>query len=361
MEKICVFHNLPPGGGRKYVYKISQILSKKHELTLYTHQEHLTKYELKPFKNVVVIPFAISKNIFIQNIQIKNDLNKLAKKMACEINNNFDLVLVHPCTYTQTPHLLKHIKEPKVYFFQETKREFYEKTTFDYWDPKRAIARLIRMPIKHIDRTNIKNTKTIITNSQYSSYILKKIYKKNSFILQPVRTIKKTTNKTLKSKTIISVGAINYLKGHHFSTKILKRSPYSLVIIGNGTEANYPQNTNNQISFKENVTNDQLEKHLRNSSIFLANQINEPMGIATIEAISHFIYIIGFNLAGTSEIAKHGLNGHLVPAKNYINQRKKIDNLLKQEKVKLLINTTEDWSSLVNRLLTIIEDEHNIS
>ncbi len=337
-----------------------KILSQKHKLTLYTNQKNTSKKDKKYFKKIVKTPFVPSQNILIQTLQIQTTLKKQARIMATNINKEFNIALIHPCLYTQAPFLLRYIKIPKIYFFQETKREFYEKTSFDYWKPKRLFARIIRSSIKETDRINTKSVDTIITNSQFSSYLLKKIYKKNSFTIQPLKRSKKTKTREIDSRKILSIGAINYLKGHHISAQVVNRH-YSFSILGNGMEKRYPIKNNFHIKLKQNLTTLQLKKHLQKAKVFLANQINEPMGIATIEAISKDISIVGLNLAGTSEIIKHGLNGFLTQIKSYKKQKKEIKKILSERKNFMSIETQENWSELTKKLYIIIENEHNLS
>ena len=187
--------------------------------------------------------------------------------------------------------ILKHhtfsviLRQKYYYFFTESKKEFYEATTFDHFSLKRTIARLIRSPIKFIDKKNCSYAPKIISISYYSIFILNKIYKRNSFIIHPA--LKQNKPKKIKwinkRRTLLSVSQLSKIKGHDFTIQQVAKSQADLFILGRSSyESNYlnklAKNTNTKIKtdVNRNTINNYLNRH---KSIFLANNMNEPFGI----------------------------------------------------------------------------------
>ena len=140
--KIAVYHNLNDGGALTYLNQICKSLIKdKNTVDLFTHSSSqsttCSKNKIVKLKNS---KGALKELLFLTRLKEKN-------KMVAKIINKqgYGLVLVFPCIYTQAPYILRYLKNKNTYyFFTESKREFYEATTFDHFSLTRSIARLIR-------------------------------------------------------------------------------------------------------------------------------------------------------------------------------------------------------------------------
>ena len=88
--KIALFHNLPPGGGRKFVFETLKILSKKHTFDFYGLDFFKdNKYKIKSFcRNYQTfrVDYNTQKNFlnYLQFVFIK--LPIIQKKIATIIN-----------------------------------------------------------------------------------------------------------------------------------------------------------------------------------------------------------------------------------------------------------------------------------
>jgi len=353
--KICVFHNLKPGGALNQAKEIIKILSITNEIHIYSHNKHLKETGY----NFHLYPINHTKNIIEHLYQAIFVLNKSQKQMADSINSNkFDLILVFPCIITQSPFILKHINKNHIYVFTEPKREFYENTNYDHFTFKKILTRLIRYPIKTIDKMNCNKAVNIVTNSYFSNHILKKIYNKNGHVIYPGLSKNKPYKLIkLNNGKVISIGQISKIKGHDFSIKQLSNSGITLNIIGRRTDdkkylVKLSDNVNTIINFIETESETEKIKLLKKHNIYLANQLKEPFGISTLEACDNSLLVIGKNEGGTPEIISHGLNGYLYP--NSIGASRSIINKYTNKDVLTFYKTSYiSWKQTTESLLRL--------
>jgi len=313
-KSIAIYHHLNKGGALVYVQNITQELKKLgYDVTTYRPIIRNNDSKNKIINLLKVIKYDIY-DLVIENYQIAKKIQKL----------NPTYTLVFPSNYTQAPSILFFLnKKTTFYIFTESKREYYEPTSFNYSNYKKRLFRLFSQPIKWIDFLTTLHTKNIIPISSYSQHILFTIYKKCSpIILKPgIREIKPKYISKTNTSTFLSIGILSKLKGHHYSATILNNSQlkhkFTFYVVGNKTlESNILFDILQKFNFIKvlpNLTNKQISNLIIKSSTYLSNQENEPFGLATLEAINNRIMILGKNDAGISEIVKSGLSGFLYP------------------------------------------------
>lgn len=350
--KIAIFHNLNEGGGLVYVSKIVEDLTILNiKVDVYTHQTKQILFTDKTYS----YPLQNTTNIFSYIYKVLFDTTTIEKQISTKIiKNKYNYVLVFPCNLQQCPNLIKYLpKNNTYYFYLENLREFYEKTSFDYYTPLKIISRIIRTPIKIQDYLNCKFAKNIIVDSFYSRYQLLKIYNKNSYVIHPGMTRSSSTKHIIKNnKKSLSFGLLSMLKGHHLSAKI---NPKIKIYGAKSHEIikNYI-NKNTYIN-RKTISNNFRDNLFKNHTFYFANQINEPFGIVTLEATTHNAFVIGRNEAGTSEIINNGNNG-LIYNINNIKLAKRMFKLInKKNKIKIYSNTKIDWGETVDKILYIIK------
>ena len=353
--QIAIFHNLEKGGALNSIIFPLKYLKQNNKIDVYCFQKNIPKDLVD---NFYLYKLKKTKNIFQNLFQIIFELKKINQKIAQSINKKkYDLILIFPCLLTQSPYLLKFLKhkEKVIYFFTEPKREFYEETSFDYWSPKKIITRLIRLPIKYIDRKNCQSVKNIISNSKFTANNLLKIYGKKSTVIYPgLKQIKPKKITIKNNKRVLSVGLFSKIKGHDFSIKQANGILKSLDILGRKTEESkkiYRLASENKIKLNVIKTeDDKIKDNLyKKYSIYLANNLREPFGITTLEATSHNCLVLGKNEGGTSEIIKNGINGFLYS--NLEEARKILKNVLSTDKLTFYQTNTIDWKYTSDRIL----------
>ena len=360
---IAIFHNLENGGALNSIIYPLKYLKQNNKIDIYCFQQNIP---LNLVDNFYIYNIKKTKNIFQNLFQIIFKLKKINQKIAKNINKkNYDLILVFPCLLTQSPYLLRYLKhkEKVIYFFTESKREFYENTSFDYWSIKKILTRLIRLPIKHIDKKNCKFAKHIICNSKFTAKNLKKIYGKNSTIIYPGLKLIKPKKITIKNnKKILSVGQLSKIKGHGFSIKQIQGISKELSILGRETEETQKIKKlaeQNRISLKLIKTENNSEKDqiYKKYSIYLANNQNEPFGITTLEATSNNCFVLGKKEGGTPEIIKDGINGFLYS--NLSEAKKILKKILSKDKLTFHQINTIDWKYTSDKIIEYYNKIHN--
>lgn len=353
--KISIFHNLEPGGGLNYLIETTRYLHKTNQVDIYSFKNNLPA---KIYDNYFQIKLSKTNNIFSHIVQILFELRQKNRLISNLIKQgNYQLNIIYPCLLTQAPYLLNYLDPQKtIYIFNEPKREFYEPTSYNYFSLSSTIKRFLRLFIKYIDLHNCNSAKHIISNSKYSSGILRKIYNKKSTVIYPgLKFIKPKKIKIQNTKKIISIGVLSKIKGHDFSIKQLSGICSELTIIGRtSNEASYLHDLAKKNNIKLNIIsteNDKIKKKiLKEHTIYLSNSIKEPFGIATLEACEEGLFVIGKKEGGTKEIIHNGVNGILYPS-----SLKKARNTLKSiiNKKTLSINkiTKIDWPHTTDKIL----------
>lgn len=361
--KIAIYHNLEKGGALNSIIYLLKHLKNKHEIDLYCFRNNIPK---KLVNRIFLYKSNKQKNIIQNLFWIIFKLKKINKTISKDLNKiNYDLILIFPCIFTQSPYLLRYLKQKDktIYFFTETKREFYENVSFDYWTLKKIISRFIRLPIKYIDKKNCISIKHIISNSKYSRRILKKIYNKDSVViypgLKPIKAKKIKINNNLK---ILSVGQLSKIKGIDYSIKQIEGITKTLTLLGRTTNET---DRIIKIAKKHNVTlkiikteNDLKKDNTYNKySIYLANNLNEPFGITTLEATSNNCFVLGKKEGGTPEIIKNGVNGLLYSSIK--EARKTLKFILTQKTIEFYQINTIDWKYTSDKIIEYYNKEIN--
>jgi glycosyltransferase involved in cell wall biosynthesis len=359
--KIAIYHNLEKGGALKMLIELAKNLHKNNTIDLYCHKPNIPK---GIFNNVKKYPIKKTSNVFQGLHQTIFELKDINRNIALDISKvNYDLVFIFQCTLTQSPYLLRYLNKniKSVYFWNESKREFYENTSYDYYSLKRVFTRLIRLPIKLIDKNNCKKAKLIVSCSEFASKQLKKIYNQKSVVVHPgLKPIKPKKITIINKKNFVSIGPYQKIKGYVFSLNQLNKFVNSFTIISHRTgEYEYIKKValKNNIKINEiDTNNDRIKiKELKKYTFYLANYENEPFGIATLEAIENNLFVIGKNQGGTKEIIKNKINGTLYPD-DLVKARLVISKLLKLKYITFYKTCALDWKFYTENIMKTFKE-----
>lgn len=304
--KIAIFHNLPSGGGLRVLKEIIPILKKQNQVKVYT----------------IKIPKFYS---FIQYLYFTLfKLKKINKNLAKEIDSKkFDIVIINHDYLTKSPYILRFLKTKNIYLCHEEPREFYSDKNILSSNLKHKFINKLRLPLKYIDKRNIKHSQINLSNSNFSKNKLESIYNKK-FKKINLGVNKKIffKNKNLKkSKIFLTVGSTSFFKGIDFlinSISLLpKKYQYKLIIVGNKGRDHkkilkIAKEKNINFELKNKVTNKELSKLYNEASLLLAAAINEPFGLSLLEAISCGTRVIAVNEGGYKEIINNKNLGELI-------------------------------------------------
>jgi glycosyltransferase involved in cell wall biosynthesis len=155
-------------------------------------------------------------------------------------------------------------------------------------------------------------------------------------------------NQTLRVKTILSVGALIPLKGHHFTIEAVKKMTkifpnFRLIIVGEGEEKHNlirqveKEGLQNLVHFLNTLPHEKLLKLMALSDIFVLPSWAEGLGMVYLEAMALGLPVIGCKGQGIEDIVSHGETGLLVKPKDSEELSNLILQLLKDEGLRVKI------------------------
>ena len=148
----------------------------------------------------------------------------------------------------------------------------------------------------------------------------------------------------------------------------MKHPDWTLDIVGDGAEREALEDYIKKNSLEDKVTlhgfqgKDRIDEILDQSSIYIMTSFTESFGIVLIEAMSHGVPCIAFDSAeGAREIITSGENGFLIKNRNKEVMIHKIEDLMKDESLRIKIGKQarksvhkytsdivgEEWFSLI--------------
>ena len=184
--RIALFHNLPSGGAKRTVYEQVRRLARSHsvygyaittanrdffDVSPYLSAEHVTPYE--PWSLLRSPVGRLNQAIRIANLL---RLRRIQRRIAEAISSGgYDAAIVHPCMFTFSPTLLRHLSTPSVYYRQDPVRWVHDpsptrprdkngrlRRSLDAVDPLRASYRRL---LVHEDRTSMLAATRVVTSS----------------------------------------------------------------------------------------------------------------------------------------------------------------------------------------------------
>ncbi len=328
-KNIAIYSNLPSGGASEMAKVITKYLSSKFVL------KKITDNDIRPGNLIAYISTAV----FI--------LPSLHKKLASEIDSDNDLLICHHSWITKSPHLLRYSKLRKIYFCHEGMREYYDKEFLKIQSFREKIINAIRLPVKIIDKQNLRaKNLTVVVNSKFSKSNIEKYYKiSDCKVLYPgINTdVFSYMPRKVKKNQVISVGAINKLKGYELliqSVSLVKKNQRpDLVIVGNGLDGEYLKKirrlaTDLEVTLKVklNLSKRSLVHEYNKSKMFLYSPVSEPFGIVIEEAMSCGLPVIAYKYGGGYSEIMSNKNGYLLPSLNPRIWAEKIERLLNSPK-----------------------------
>ncbi len=244
-------------------------------------------------------------------------LPKLHRKIAEEINKaRFDVIIVTHDYWTKSPYLLRYLHRdtPSIYWCHEYPREFYEPINWHVWGLRGRIAHFFRLPIKRVDQINVSHARSIVTISNYMKARLKNIYNREVFVVRNGVDVDFFQNKCRRrERLLLSVGALNKLKGHDFIIRALGRTSYTkhfkLLLVGNGGRdtslfREIAKRLGVRLEIREFVPDEELVEIYNRAFLLLYAPRHEPFGLVPLEAMACGLPVLGVKEGGVEESVK---------------------------------------------------------
>jgi len=354
--KIAVFHNFPPGGGKRTVYEqVKGFINRGHIVDVYQlSHDHSDFCDLTSLAcRVFEFKFSKSSNRLLADWQNFISLPLLHKRIADHINSGgYAVALIHPDLYTESPFILHFLNLPHVYHCHELLRIGYEpelafhenvgiaKTMYENFTRKIRVA---------IDKKNAQIAQKIITTSHFMQKNIKKAYCRNSNIC--VSGVDPEIFKPYHTKRdkIIFIGSKTHIGGYDFVREITKKVKTEIIYYGFSSKG-------------ADVNDDKaLAKAYSQSFACLCVSHNEPFGLKALESMACETPVLAVNEGGYRETVVDGATGWLLPrnpqafADKIKFLQKNPDNVKKMGQAgrKHVINNFT-WNRHVDRLLSLI-------
>lgn len=175
-----------------------------------------------------------------------------------------------------------------------------------------------------------------------------------------------------KSKTILSIGTIDYIKGFDYIISMGKEifnnhKEWKWIIVGDGPLINKMRKEIKEHNLENNIFfigyKKDVSAYLKSSDVFVLTSRSEGFGLVTLEAKMSGIPVVGFACNGiTSEIITNNINGFVVEDNNIEAMKNKIMKLLNDSNLRknfskntILYNEKFDSTKIKNEWLKLIK------
>jgi glycosyltransferase involved in cell wall biosynthesis len=261
---------------------------------------------------------------------------QVARHMAADIDRaGYDFVFAHHCQPVQGPYLLRFLRTPSIYYCNEPLRPAYDPPLDRPYDqPAGVVDRWQRRwyaPIQRVDAAigkrddavNVCSATALLTNSYFTAESIYRAYRRRAFVsylgvdvevFRPLRLPRRDH--------VLSVGAVNPLKGYDFLVRALghmrpeRRPPF--VVVGNSvshTEHTYLQGLATQhgvsLEVRQNVSDTELVHLYNEARALVYAPVLEPFGFAALEAMACGTPVVAVAEGGVRESVRDGVSGLL--------------------------------------------------
>lgn len=312
--KIAIFHELLPGGARKVAEEQSIWLSKKHKVDFYYIDSREDKNIKKTISNIYFYKFiekrwygnSAKDKLYKDTIELYR-LQNLHKRIAREIDRQkYEVVLVHPSKFTQSPFLLNFLNKPAVYYSQEPLRLIYDSNieiakNINYL--KKIYEKFNFSVRKHIDKVNFKKAGLILVNSKFSKEWTERVYKvKNAIVCYLGVDTKKFNKRNVKKEyDFIFIGNKLDIEGYDLLLKMLyeNKNNFKFEIIERDRNG-------------KGMPEKDLIISINKARLVLCLSKSEPFGLIPLESMSCGVPVIAVNEGGYRETVINGKTGYLI-------------------------------------------------
>ena len=314
---IAVFHNFPAGGGKRTVYEqVKGLLARGHQV----HVFELTNPDADIFDlrslgcPVTTLPFDIQGHWPGPLARLHSDLKNFVllplvhRRIAQAIHAQaYQVALIHPDKYTESPFILHFLKVPHVYHCHELLRlgyepelAFHEKVS----GPKKLYELLTRRVRVFIDRSNARAARQIITNSRFIQAKIASAYGRRSTICYSGVDSRVFRPQAPKSPKILFMGQRNFIGGFNFVQDIMALLPKThLALQVFGFPHGRPDTKNDRV----------LARAYSSSLATLCVSYHEPFGLKVLESLACGTPVLAVNAGGYRESVVSGHTGWLLP------------------------------------------------
>lgn len=268
-------------------------LQKRHQVSVFE-----TKFFSKTPKGFL----ARLNHDFIKVLLLALEHWKLAQVID---GGHYDLVLVHPSRWTQSPFLLSFLKTPSVYYCQEPLRLVYDPIISDTQNlplSSRIYEYCNRRWRQWIDGVNLQAAGRLLVNSHFSRNWVQSVYgRKSQVCYLGVDPKLFRPLKVAKIYDVLFFGTPVTVEGYDLLLAAMKASDHQWKV-----------KTITRTANGQGMTDSDLVKAINQSRIVVCLAHNEPFGLTVLEAMACEVPVIAVNEGGYRESVVHSRTGLLV-------------------------------------------------
>jgi len=206
-------------------------------------------------------------------------------------------------------------------------------------------ARFFNPLLKAIDIKLAALPDRVIANSEYTRRYAREVYDypedmiKTVYIGVELPAAKESENRRGGTFTMITVGRLTKFKNIDIVIRALRimldqEHPVRLNIVGDGEEREDLERLAGElglegdVSFWGSVSQLELERLYAESHVYVSATLNEPFGLAPLEAMSHGLPVVAVNSGGPAEIVTDRSSGLLVSGDDPAAMAKAVTSML---------------------------------
>lgn len=336
--KIAIIHNLPAGGAKVVLYEWVKRLGKKHRVDEYflssaedkfydTKEVVSSRYKFN-YKKLLRFPPGHKLqylNFIFQFVDVFL-LNTVYRNIAERVNaKSYNVILATHDRFLQSPVCLKWLKKPVVYYIHESQVPYEKKegigehgilnSIFNFLFPKYT---------EWLDKSNVKQADYILVNSHNTARICEKKYGvKTAVMYSGTDTEQWYPINSSKENFVLSVGALDPVKGHNFVINALSGlneniRPELKIVYDRGSELykkellELADKNKVHISFLPHINRKELNLLYNKAILVACAQLKEPLGLVPLEAMACGTPVVAVNEGGFRETIINNKTGVLV-------------------------------------------------
>jgi glycosyltransferase involved in cell wall biosynthesis len=228
-----------------------------------------------------------------------------------------DVVLSFPSVLTQAPAVLAHLRTASVYYAPEPLRAEYDtpRTLRERISPYTRTRR-------RIDRRGILSATRVITLSRWMATRLRDVYGVSADVVYPgVDSELITPGHGPRNGSVLSIGALQPVKGHELVIEALARFPEPrprLTVIGDRGQCGpalqrLAGSTGVKLELLTGVPYETVVERYQRAAVVACAAEDEPFGLTPLEAMAAGTPVVAVDSGGYRETVDHKRTGLRVP------------------------------------------------
>jgi glycosyltransferase involved in cell wall biosynthesis len=331
--RIALTHDLPAGGGYRYLIETTVRSACEHEYVLLTtgDDDEVDPRLRAAVKAVEVVPNTRAPGK--GRIQPLAALWHNQRATADMIDHgDFDLAVLHPSQTTQAPLALRAIRTtPTVYVAQEVRRRTYEHG-YQPWvevghPVQRGARRIARAPVEQLlrraDRRAVAAATTLVANSSFSVETIERAYGRTALLCHPGADLDRFPLSSAPRSGVLSVGALDPTKGHDLVVDALALLPPDtrpdLTIVYERHDPRFTELLSTRagaagvrLTLERGLSDADLAARYGSVAATVCAARLEPFGLTVLESFASGTPVVAVREGGFCETVTPGRNGELV-------------------------------------------------